>query len=80
MCNKIHSLNFLFTCRTDTTKAGYALGSPKQREVVPSPERSLSPAACAIIRAIMHSALIWASSNNEVIMSTKDYACSFLRK
>ena len=65
-----HSLlflsNLLFPClRTDNTEQGYALGLPEQRETLPSPERSLSPAACAILRAIMHSALLWASCNNE---------------
>ena len=56
----------VFICRNDTTQTGYALGPPEQRETIPSPERSLSPAACAILRAIMHSALLWATCNNEV--------------
>ena len=51
---------------TDTTETGYALGRPDQREVVPSSERTLSPAACAIIRVLMHTSLLWASCNNEV--------------
>ena len=55
-----------YTLRTDNTKKGYALSSPEQRDILPTPERSLSPAACAIIRAIMHSTLLWASCNNEV--------------
>ena len=51
--------------RIDTTQTGYALGFPEQRETLPFSERSLSPAACAILRAIMHSALLWATCNNE---------------
>ena len=50
----------------DTTQAGYSLGMPKGRSTLPSPERSLSPAACCLTRALMHSALLWASCNNEV--------------
>ena len=50
----------------DTTQTGYPLGMPEGRSTVPSPERSLSPAACCLIRALMHSALLWASCNNEV--------------
>ena len=51
---------------SDSTETGYALGDPTQRSLIPSPERSLSPSACAIIRALMHSAFLWASCNNEV--------------
>ena len=51
---------------TDTTETGYALGRPDQRETVPSSERTLSPAACAIVRVLMHTSLLWASCNNEV--------------
>ena len=40
---------------------GHSLGHPNGRSDLPFPERSLSPAACNILRAIMHSALIWAS-------------------
>ena len=50
----------------DTTETGYALGHPDQRETVLSSERSLSPAACAIVRVLMHTSLLWASCNNEV--------------
>ena len=50
----------------DTTQAGYSLGMPEGRSTAPSPERSLSPAACCLVRALMHSALLWASCNNEV--------------
>ena len=51
---------------TDTTETGYALGHPDQRGTVPSSERILSPAACAIVRVLMHISLLWASCNNEV--------------
>lgn len=50
----------------DTTQTGYPLGMPESRSTVPSPERSLSPAACCLIRAFMHSAFLWASCHNEV--------------
>lgn len=50
----------------DTTETGYALGSPKQRETVPSTERDLSPPSCAIVRALMHCSLLWSSCTNEV--------------
>jgi len=44
---------------------GHCLGDPNCRSVIPSQERSLSPAACNILRAVMHSALIWASCNSD---------------
>ena len=53
---------------TDNTETGYALGPPTQREAVPTSERSLHPPSCAIIRALMHSCLLWASCTNEVII------------
>lgn len=49
----------------DNTQTGHSLGHPKARGGIPSPERSLSPAACCIVRAIMHSALLWISCNND---------------
>ena len=52
--------------RNDATQTGYCLGGPGQREALPTPERTLAPAACAILRALMHCSLIWASCNNEV--------------
>ena len=52
--------------RSDSTETGYALGDPAQRSQIPSPERGISPSACAVLRALMHSALLWASCNNEV--------------
>ena len=54
------------SCSSDTTETGYALGDPAQRRPIPSPERSLPPAACAILRAFVHCSLLWASCNNEV--------------
>ena len=56
--------SFLFS--HDITQAGYALGKPEGRSTDPFPERGLSPAGCCLVRAIMHSALLWASCNNEV--------------
>ncbi|XP_019853235.1 PREDICTED: E3 ubiquitin-protein ligase RNF213-like [Amphimedon queenslandica] len=54
---------------TDITETGYALGQPHQRESMPSTERSLSVPACAIIRALMHSSLLWTSCTNEHSMN-----------
>lgn len=51
---------------TDNTETGYALGKVNHRETVPTSERSLSPPGCAIVRALMHSSLLWATCNNEV--------------
>jgi len=56
--------DFIFS--DDNTQTGYSLGMPEGRSTVPSPERGLSQAACCIVRALMHSALLWASCNNEV--------------
>ena len=61
--------------RSDITETGYALGDPAQRGPIPSPERSLPPAACAILRALMHSSLLWASCNNEVRMYNRVVYC-----
>ena len=63
----------LFPFSNDTTQAGYSLGMPEGRSTAPSPERSLSPAACCLVRALMHSALLWASCNNEVRMVDNVY-------
>ena len=43
---------------------GHCLGQPNGRSVIPFPERSMSSVACNVLRAIMHSALTWASCNN----------------
>jgi hypothetical protein len=52
----------------DTTETGYALGPPSQREVNATAERDLNPPSCAIVRAIMHGCLLWASCTNENAM------------
>ena len=52
----------VYLCRTDTTPTGYAMGKPENRGTNPFPERKLSPASCAILRFLMHAALMWASS------------------
>ena len=59
------SMVFLSQHRTDATQTGHSLGHPTTRGSVQSPERSLSPAACCILRAIMNSALVWVSCNND---------------
>lgn len=48
-------------CSHDTTQTGHALGHPTSRTGPPAPERSLSPPAVCIMRALMHSALLWCS-------------------
>ncbi len=50
-----------FSYSNDTTQTGHVLGSPASRGVPPTPERSLSPPAVCIMRALMHSALLWCS-------------------
>ncbi len=42
------------------------LGSPTNRSGTPDPVRELSAASSVIIRILMHSALLWASSSYEV--------------
>ena len=55
---------------------GHCLGNPTNRSDIPSPERSLSPAACSIIRILMHSALLWATCNIE---STMEHLLSLIK-
>lgn len=43
------------------------MSSPESRGSVPSSMRCLSPAGCAIIRAIMHSSLLWATFNSKIL-------------
>ena len=50
--------------RHDTTKMGHDLGAP-QNCIYVTPERDLSARAVCILRALMHSAFIWASCNND---------------
>ena len=52
-------------CSGDQTKPGHILGAADVSTAV-GPERTLSPSACCIIRALMHCALLWAYCNNEV--------------
>lgn len=59
--------SFSLSNRDDTTQKGHCLGHPNGRSVVPSPERTMSPVACNIFRAIMHSALTWVSCNNQAV-------------
>ena len=61
----ILELNYFLLYRNDAILTGYTLGHPTTRSNIPSPERSLSPAACCIVRAIMHSALLWVSCNDD---------------
>lgn len=48
----------------DSTKKGHDLGSPDSR-MSALPERQLSARAVCILRAIMHSTLIWACCNQK---------------
>ena len=61
----IHVMIVLMTYRTDNTQTGHILGSPDSRTAAPAPERKLSPPAICIMRAIMHSALLWCSCHRE---------------
>ena len=59
-----HTIIILFS-QSDNTPTGHALGSVESRKTVPSYERDLSPPAVCIMRAIMHSALLWHSCQSE---------------
>ena len=50
---------------TDETQSGHVLGSPEGRSNT-LPERGLSPAVVCILRALMHTALLWASCHTQV--------------
>lgn len=54
--------------RGDLTETGHALGLPDSRSHIPTPERTLSPAASCVIMALMHSTLLWTSCNKEVTL------------
>ncbi|MCG8622315.1 MAG: hypothetical protein MJE68_10025, partial [Proteobacteria bacterium] len=60
-----------FKLRQDTTKMGHDLGAPGNRTHV-SPERDLSARSVCILRALMHSAFIWASCNNDQALGAID--------
>ena len=49
----------------DATQTGHDLGGPNGRTAVPAPERNLSPSAICVLRALMHSAFLWACCNND---------------
>ena len=49
----------------ETKFSGHCLGRPEERNPLPAAERSLNPAACSIVRAIMHSALVYVSCNSK---------------
>lgn len=54
----------MMSFRQDTTKMGHDLGAPENRTHV-TPERGLSARSVCILRALMHSAFIWSSCNND---------------
>ena len=56
---------WIVSCSNDTTKTGYDLGPPDRRSLNPERERDLSAPAVCVVRALMHSAFIWAACNNQ---------------
>ena len=55
---------YIYNCSQDTTKKGHDLGAPENRTLT-APERHLSARAVCILRALIHSAFVWASCNNQ---------------
>ena len=55
----------MILCSHDTTQTGHDLGDPTNRTALPAPERSLSPPAVCVLRALMHSAFLWFCCNND---------------
>ena len=53
----------MYVIRGDRTHTGHVLGSSDKRSVLPEPERGLPPSGCALLRLILHSVLVWSSSN-----------------
>ena len=66
IARKLNNDRFIikFYSHQDTTKKGYVLGAPENRTHT-APERHLSARAVCILRALLHSALIWATCNNQ---------------
>ena len=65
--SEYHQITFVmvyFHCRDSKSNTGYILGLPIISPAIP--ERSLSPAACTIIKILMHSALLWTCCSKEV--------------
>lgn len=54
--------------RSNIGKNGHCLGSAESRINPPTNERSLSPQAICVIRAIMHSAFLWFSCYSKNII------------
>ena len=65
-----HIFMLCSSCRHDTTKTGHDLGDPANRHTPNGVDRYLSAPAVCIVRAIMHSAFIWAACNNEAMIET----------
>ena len=51
----------------DATEKGHVLGEADARPDLVAPERDLSSPSCAIIRLLMHAALMWASCNADQV-------------
>ena len=61
----VSSCKLLSSRAVDTTKTGHDLGEPLNRQIPQRSDRHLSAPAVCIIRAIMHSALVWGTCNNQ---------------
>ena len=61
----------MYFIRGDKTQVGHVLGSPDKRSTLPEPERGLSPSGCALLRLILHSVLVWSSSNADDVSALK---------
>ena len=61
----VSSCELLSSRAVDTTKTGHDLGEPSNRQIPQRSDRYLSAPAVCIVRAIMHSALVWGTCNNQ---------------
>ena len=65
----------MYINRGDQTQVGHVLGNSDKRSVLPEPERGLSPSGCALLRLLLHSVLVWSSSNADDVSFLKlDFA------
>jgi hypothetical protein len=53
-----------------STQKGHVLGLATRRSQEATPERDLSPPACALIRLLMHGVLVWASCSQDQNVSS----------
>lgn len=69
--NNYNNMKIYSTFSHDTTQTGHILGSAESRTAPPAPERSLSPPAVCIMRALMHSAFLWCSCHCQNIVAAE---------